>query len=300
MLFHNISETPGYQLRSSSPWNDWEASIISNADDSLSRNFAGTIPGYDRILYRGSFASDLGLAYQITKDTKYSQKAREALLNLDVGEVPTKMDSALALASYSLAYDWTQPTLDTATDAIIRDKLATLADTVYKDLNDNGTDRSYISFADYHGQAYPSVGVASAALFDYTNPNRLPLSSTPADWHKVGTEYLFENDQLHQYGRSLFSFGFDEVSGKHVDGAYKSYVIDKLALWFQVSSHANSENLLEIYPAAKKAVTSELWESLPNLYGNNYCTNGNTKWSYHKGIVSLLDDQSKSHGTKVC
>ena len=90
MLFHNISETPGYQFRSQNPWNDWEASIISDADDSLSRNFAGTIPGYDRIFYRGSFASDLGLAYQITKNPKYSQKAREALLNLDVGDRTNK------------------------------------------------------------------------------------------------------------------------------------------------------------------------------------------------------------------
>jgi hypothetical protein len=80
---------------------------------------------------------------------------------------------------------------------------------VYKDLNDNGTTRNYVSFADYHGQAYPMVGIAGAALYDYTNPNKLPLSSTPADWKKVGTAYLFENDQLHSSGRSLFSFGFE-------------------------------------------------------------------------------------------
>ena len=68
-----------------------------------------------------------------------------------------------------------QPTLDPATDTIIRDKLATLADSVYKDLNDNGTNKNYITFADYHGQAYPNMGIAGAALADYTNPNNLPL-----------------------------------------------------------------------------------------------------------------------------
>ncbi len=70
------------------------------------------------------------------------------------------------------------------------------------------------SFADYHGQAYPMMGIAGAALADYTNPNNLPLSSTPEDWHKVGTDYLFVDDKLHSYGRSLFSFGFDEDFGE--------------------------------------------------------------------------------------
>ena len=50
------------------------------------------------------------------------------------------------------------------------------------------------------------MGVARAALSDYTNPNNLPLSSTPADWHQVGTEYLFENDKLHSYGQISVQF----------------------------------------------------------------------------------------------
>ena len=36
-------------------------------------------------MYRASFASNLGLAYQITKNPKYATKAREALLNIDTG-----------------------------------------------------------------------------------------------------------------------------------------------------------------------------------------------------------------------
>jgi hypothetical protein len=295
MLFHDISETPGYQNQTVDPWKTMQNYyIIPDANIYLTYNFAGTIDGYDRIMYRGNFARDLGLAYQITKKPQYAQKAREALLNMDKGTAAYNVDKANALGGFSLAYDWIQPTLDPATDAIIRDKLATLADSVYKDLNDGGTTRNYISFADYHGQAYPNVGIASAALYDYTNPNKLPLSSTPADWHKAGKEYLFENDLLHQYNRSMFSFGFDEASGKHVDGSYKSYVISQLSLWFQVSDHAYGENLLEIYPAAKKAVTSETWESLPNEYSNNYGTGGNVGWTYQKGIVSLLPDNEKS------
>ena len=70
--------------------------------------------------------------------------------------------------------------------------------------------------------------------------------------------------------------------------------MDDLALWFQVSNHVYGENLLDTYPAAKKAMTSEVWESLPNEYSDNYVTNGNTKWIYQKAIVSLLPDNEKS------
>ncbi len=293
LLFNNIGETPGYQYRTIAPWKSWESGILSGADQSLSRDFTGSLGSYDRVLYRGGFAEYLGLAYQITKKPQYAQKGREALLNLDVGTVSGKTDRALALGSYSLAYDFIQPSLDPATDATIRDKLATLADTVYKDLNDNGKNLKYVTFADYHGQAYPMVGVAGAALSDYTNPHNLPLSSTPADWNKVGTVYLFEDDKLHSSGRSLFSYGFEETTGKNYIGAYKSYYTAEYATWLQVANHTYGENLLEKYPAVKKAFTSELWESLPNGYSNNFITNGNTRWTYQKGFISLLSDSEK-------
>jgi len=304
LLFHDINEVPGYQYRTLEPWKGWEADIMSSADGSLSRNFSGNLGNYDHIQHRGALARDLGLAYQITKNQHYALKAKEALLNMDVGTIGddpnsnktilAKIDKIEALEGYSLAYDWVQPTLDSVTNTIIRDKLATLADMVYKDTNDNGIRIDYIDFDGILSQAYPQLGVASVALFDYTNPNQLPISSNPVEWHRVGTEYLFENDKLHPYNRSVFSFGYDEVSGKYLNGAYKSYGMDDFALWFQVSNYFYGENLLEKYPAAKKAFTSELWESLPNGYSNNYVTSGNTKWIYQKTIVSLLPDNEKS------
>ena len=99
-------------------------------------------------MYRGAYARNLGLAYQITKDAKYSTKATEALLNMDLGDTSYNVDRANALGAFSLAYDWVQPTLTLKNDTIIRDKLATLADTVYKDLNDTGTNRNLIKFWD--------------------------------------------------------------------------------------------------------------------------------------------------------
>ena len=305
LLFHDISQTPGYQYRATEPWRGWEEDIITSADDSLTRTFSGNLGDYDRVSSRGELARDLGMAYQITKNQQYALKAGEALRNMETGTigvdpgdsnaiVRAKSDKARALEGYSLAYDWVQPALDPAADLLIRDKLATLADTVYKDLNDNGSNPGYVSFADHVGQAYPTMGVVSAVLSDYTNPNNLPLSSTPGEWHRVATEYLFENDKLHSYNRSLFSFGFDEVSGKSLSGAYKCYVMDDFVLWFQVSNHVYGENLLEKYPAAKRGFTSELWESLPNGYSDNYVTNGNTKWTYHTAILSLIPDTEKS------
>ncbi len=239
----------------------------------------------------GALARDLGMAYQITKDVKYATKAKEALLNIHKTTADDKFYKAEGLSYYCLAYDFIQPTLDSANDIIIRDRLATLSDSVYKDLTIDGA--HYITFADYHGRAYPALGVAGAALYDYTNPNRLSLSSTPTDWHKVGTDYLFENDVLHSLDTSLLGFAYDDA-GKYSAAAYKEYTASDFVLWLQVSRHAHNENLLEIYPLAKKAFTAEVWDSLPNQYSSNYGTGGNMKWIYHTGLISLLPAAEKS------
>jgi hypothetical protein len=294
LLFHDISETPGYQNNAIQPWKNYQQQIIQSGKVALTKDFTKNLGAYDRVNYRSGFARDAAFAYQVTKDPKYADKAKEGLMNLDVGKVTIRTDNALALGGYALAYDLVQPSLDPASDQAIRDKLATLADKVYKSLNEDGKNPQYISFADFHGQAYPMVGIAAAALSDYTNPNHLPLSSSPDDWLKVGTDYLFVDDKLHSYDRSLFSFGFDDVSGKHLNGAYKSYVIDDYAWWLQVYNHFYQANPFDKYPVAKNAFTSELWESLPNGYGNNYVTNGNLKWTYHRAFVNLLNDTEKS------
>ena len=294
LLFSDINEVPGYQFSSSEPWSSWNSVIIKSADASLSRDFSDPDwATYNRVSYRSGFASDLALAYQITNEQKYFDKARQALLNLDVGDVPYNMDKADSLRGYALAYDWIQPGLTSSDDNIIRDKLAILADSAYRDLNGDGTKKTYISFADHHGQAYPSVAIAGLALEDYTNPNNIALKSGPGDWTRAGTDYLFVHDELHTYGRSLLSFGFDEESGKNLLASYKSYVIDDLLWWFQVYSNHYDRNILEDYPVAKKIMTSELWETLPNGYMNNYVTGGNTLETYHRGILNLLNEQEK-------
>jgi hypothetical protein len=295
LLFDDIKDTPGFRYSSVDPWDRLQAEILSNADNALEFDFSASLGSHDRIFYRASYARDLGLAYQITKKPEYAKKAEEALINLDVGTIDAKIDKAEAVGGYSFAYDFIQPTLDSKSDGIIRDKLATLADSTFTDLNDGGKSMDYITFADYHGGAYPNLGIAGAVLEDYTNPNKLPLISTPEDWHKTGTAYLFIDDKLHSYGRSLFSFGFDDESGKHLNGAYKAYVVEDYMWWLQVYNHFYRENPFDKYPAAKKAFSSELWESLPNEYSNNYVTNGNTKWVYFDGFMNLYDNSTRSN-----
>jgi hypothetical protein len=122
LLFDNIQDTPGYKYSTIEPWKSYQNQILRSADSSLGYNFSGSLGAHDRIMYRGSYAQDLGLAYQITKNSKYAKKAQDALINLDKGTISYKVDKSGALASYSLAYDFIQPTLDPSTDTLIRDK----------------------------------------------------------------------------------------------------------------------------------------------------------------------------------
>ena len=299
LLFNDISETPGYQYRTQTPWSTWQSSVISIAKQAKGKDFSTPWSGdVNWVSQRGYYAMNLALAYQITKDSSYSDKARQALMNLDVGVVPTSPSmmmpqafQSMSLMYYCLAYDWVQPTLDPASDAAIRDKLATLADTVYTQIR---AQPDYIDFVDWQGQSYPILGIAGVTLNDYTNPNDISLSSSPSDWVKCGTDYLFVNDPLHQYGKPLVAFEVDG-EGKDTMGSYKAYYIDDFSWWAQIYTHFYGKNFFDVYPVAQKMLTSEIWESLPDFYSSDYATNGQAKWDYHIGIANLLDPANRSY-----
>ncbi len=234
---------------------------------------------------------NLALAYQITKDTSYSAKAREALLNLDVGVVPTAPPMmmpqgfhAMAVMNYAIAYDMVQPTMDAATDMKVRDKLALMADACYKE---NAAKPTYVDFVDWQGQSYPDLAIAGVALNDYTNPNKLSLSSMPSDWVKMGTDYMFVSDKTHTNGKPMISYQVDN-EGMDMFGAYKGYYIDDFTWWAQIYTHFYGKNFLDVYPIVKNLLTAEEWTSLPDHYSSNYVTNGQMKYSYYQGVVNLL------------
>ena len=302
LLFHDISETPGYQHRTQSPWSGWQSTVISTANTAKSLNFASSWSGdANWVSQRGYYALNLALAYQITKDTSYSAKAKEALLNLDVGVVPTTPPMmmpqgfhAMAVMNYAIAYDMVQPTLDAASDTKIRDKLALMADSCYKE---NAAKPTYVDFVDWQGQAYPDLAIAGVALYDYTNPNKLSLSSMPSDWVKMGTDYMFVSDKTHTNGKPLISYQVDN-EGMDMFGAYKGYYIDDFTWWAQIYTHFYGKNFFDVYPIAKKLLTAEEWTSLPDHYSSNYVTDGQMKWIYYQGIVNLLSPDERATDLK--
>jgi hypothetical protein len=311
MMFNNIEETPGWNNRvignPGNYWTFWETRILNNANTYILRNFSDAVwPTYDGRSYRASYAVDIATAYQITKDLKYALKAKEALYNMDKGSVTgtVELTNSTTLRSYSLVYDFIQPALTPEEDIEIRDLLALLADNCYQRLFHNNAgdlNTGYIAFADFHGQAYPNLAVAGIALHDYTNPNNITLGSGAEDWIKAGTDYLFENDALHTApngqpsGRSIISYGFDENSGKHRSGSYKSYVIVPLSIWFQVYSQFYDRNIFDDYPLAKKIIMADLWETLPNYNDHNYGTSGNKILGYLPGFINLFNGDELSY-----
>lgn len=291
LLFHDIKETPGYQHGDSDPWKTWEQSVLNSANASLSTDFSSRWSG-DYVSVRAGEASDLALAYQITGNASYAGKAREALLNMGLGDAPDAQKNMSQLLGYCLAYDWAQPYLSQGDDAAIRDGLALLADKAYLGLNYNNTRRSLIKTVDYHLQWYPIVGIAGVTLSDYTNPNNISLTSGPYEWQQAGTTDLFVNDSLHNYKKSLVSFQWDG-EGNDLLGSYKMYYIDDLMWWSQIYTHYYGQNFFSTYPAARDLVMSDVLLSLPDGYSNDFVTNGNVLYTYLGAFGNLLSDSDR-------
>ena len=204
-LFSSIEEVVGYQNRLVSPWKDWESVVRSKSNTHLIKDFTQVIPSPNSN-YHGSrsvYAWELALQYQISKDTRYSDKAKEALLYYSVGVYQAgasgRLERSGALEKYALTYDWIYPILTPTENITIRDTLATLANTCYNEVNktDTGSTETIAVTIINTVAMYAALGVASVLLWDYTNPNGLPITSTPQMWYDVGRYYLFENDILH-------------------------------------------------------------------------------------------------------
>lgn len=296
LFFCNISECPGYANRYLDPWKSNEYSIIQEAGVALDKNFAwDTWPGdpYDDVMGRASYAKNLALAWQITGNEQYAKKAEEALQNLEKGNPYSSLRKSCAIRDYCIAYDMVQPYMIAATDIKIRDKLAILANQVYNELNNNGTSLNYVTFWDYHGQAYINVAFAGLVLKDYTNPNHININSGPDDWLKCGTDYYFVSDHLHNGHKPIVYYGLDNATGKDLIG-YNSYTLQSMVLFAQAYTHVKGENYLDKYPVLKGHFTAEIWDSYPNDVEATYETLMNIRFNYQNCIANLLDEVNRS------
>ena len=308
LLFHNLSSLYGPGHITTYPWSVWVSGVKSDADEGLTFDYTKTIPDAysDYASTRGYHADTMAFEYLLTGDMRYLNKSKEALLNLNVGNMagsPTAMKpngwKAMSEMYYCLAYDWIQPQLNSSEDATIRDNLAIALNSTYYDLTYNGTDNRSIQAWDFHIPAYCTLGIGSVVLSDWSDPHSLHLKTGPSDWYRVGTYDLFVNDDLHYwydmpYNRSMISNAVDS-SGRDLKGSYKEYYTDDLALWAQIYSYSQGKNMLSDYPIVQKIFTQELWTSLPDKYSTDYVTDGNVAFGvYGLGIANLLDSSNKS------
>jgi hypothetical protein len=296
LFFNDIGECPGYMNHNTEPWKSSEENIILDANQALKKDFTlNTWPGdpYEDIMGRAGYAKSLALAWQITGSDQYALKATEALLNIGKGDYYSPLRKSCAIRDYSIAYDMVQTQMSVATDAVVRDKLADFADECFNDLNGNGKDRDYVTFWDYHGQAYINVAFAGLVLEDYTNPNRIGISSGPDDWLKCGTDYYFVRDPLHNDHKPIAYYGLDSATGKDLIG-YNGYTLQGLVLFAQAYTHVKGENYLDRYPVLKGHFTAEVWDSYPNDIEATYETLLNIRFNYQNCIANLLDDANRS------
>ncbi|WP_424357796.1 hypothetical protein [Methanocella sp. MCL-LM] len=295
LFFNDISESPGYANRGYTPWSTYEYEIIRGANIVYDKDFTVAWPGdpHNDIMDRAGCAKIFALAWQITRDEKYAKKAVEALINIGVGDPYSPHRRSVAIRDYCIAYDLVQPYMSPQTDTIVRDKLARLADQVYRELNSDGTNTEYVTFWDHHGQAYINVAFAGLALKDYTNPNKLSLKSGPEDWLKCGTDYFFVSDPLHDRHKPIVYYGFDNATGKDLIG-YNTYTLESMVLFAQAYTHVTGENYLEKYPVVKGHFTAEVWDSYPSGVEATYETLLNLRFNYHPCIASLLDEANRS------
>ena len=258
------------------PWLTWKNTL------NITASWNGSYPEYAAIMYhRNNF------------DTKYSDAAITWLNNFTRtpgdGYNNGSTLRITELEKITLIYDCIYGQLNETEDITARNKIAELADQLFYDTNHSATGDfgSYISTVDYHLKMYPVLGVVGMLLSDYDNDS-LPHGSTPEDWINCGTEYLFVNDTLHIYNRSMISFQLNN-EGKEMMSSYKTYYYINFLYLFNAYYEHYGQNITSVYPIANKWVTADLWNALPNRYDSNHGTGGNHKWLQHRFFINLID-----------
>jgi len=267
LLFNNITETPGWRYRDINPYKYWHDNIPNWAETyDLPYNF--TNPD-NREIYKAQRSRRLALAYLISNDTRFAEKAVEALDN--VGENSEWHDdgyfSAQALLDYVVTYDLIHnylvenyPAIDTA----VRDKFGARANDLYNGYSavDNPHTKMRIGFA---------LGMTGICLSDYTSP----YDTGPSDWLEVGTEWLCNKTPFAELNYRSGLGEYNNRGGLCWLEGYKEYWIEDFYNWVNAYSHYYDENLPEKYPLVRNIVNNYIWEMLPDGRAPNHCTMGN-------------------------
>jgi PKD repeat protein len=293
---YHVADMPGYQNPGVEPWATAYTDIINSANEGLTVDFSGTALTNAAWTTQGTYVRNMGLAYQLTGDTRYANKTVTALLNI---RNPTNFLAGASYTfyrgDYAIAYDFIYPTrninstLTTANDTLIRDQLANTASELIDLIPVTGAvapDGRDISL-------YTSLGVMGDVLSDYSN---ISIAHPPIEWKEQGTLGMFEHDPIWTTAPlGLFNLMYDNSSGKgYLDYGYTAYFDVFLYRWTNIHYTATGENLLDTYPAYKKSVTAPLWTNLPNHYGNDMGTNGQDTSSTSMMVFSLLDATNRS------
>jgi hypothetical protein len=296
---YNIRQTPGYLHSDIEPYKSTYAKMLSVADMAFYYDYSHTKFYIGKNTMWAGEMVDLPIVYNVTGKTKYMNKTVELLMAMDENDPNNYRFVMIPAIAYDLiAADKGKPgnTLSAQNDTIIRDKIAIMTDTLYKEcLNYRPYSYDYLSPEDDYGNYYPQIATAGLVLADYHNES---LSTQPDVWEKMGTEALFVHDSVSSFQAEdgLLAAMYDTRNGKaYQDEAYTGYIDRVLYRWYNIYMNAKGHSIFDDYPAYAGTITDDVWSDLPNRYGNNWLANSQYANTGIKYTLGMMDAENRSN-----
>jgi len=267
IAFDNFTETPGWKYKDEEPYASWNSYIPWYMSTyKITYNFSDpTNTEADKSEQAYHFA----LAYLISGNTSFAEKAVEGLINLGNSTVDGLSTSScvsdyaasaagLYAITYDMMYDYIQAN-HSDVDAQIRDRLGLWAHYLYT---------NYSSEAGDVGTRFiraTSMGLIATAMPDYVSP----YGSNRDDWLTAATTWLFEQDftgkpalrKYYNYGG--LCRGIESYSGRWLDDF----------IWWL---HAYKKNYNQtLWKLSRDVYNALLYTSLPNGLRPNHGDQGN-------------------------
>jgi hypothetical protein len=294
-----IRQTPGYLHQDIEPYKSTYADMLSVANMAFYHDFSRTKFYIGKNTMWAGEMVDLPIVYNVTGNTKYINKTVELLLAMDEKDPNNYRFVMVPAISYDLiAADRGKPgnTLSVKNDTIIRDKIAIMTDTLYREcLNYRPYSYNYLSPEDDYGNFYPQIATAGLVLADYHNES---LSTQPDEWEKMGTDALFKHDSVSSFQAEdgLLSVMYDTRNGKAFeDEGYTGYIDRVLYRWYNIYMNAKGHSIFDDYPLYAGTITDDVWSDLPNRYGNNWLSNSQYANTGIKYTLRMMDEENRSN-----